>query len=65
MVLGLLRRDFSAIYQELNIRVIERALDQLVTAEMVNAGVACMNPITVPCGVEQKSSDGAVRFLLR
>ena len=53
-------RDFTAVHQSLHVGVIHRPLHKAVAVVVVNPRVTRMGPMTIPIGVDQKSSQGAV-----
>ncbi len=56
--------DLALVDQRLDVGMVHGAEHHLAVAEMVDAGVARVDPVAVTARVDQKGCDGAVGFLL-
>ena len=64
MHIGLLIGELALVYKRLHVGMVYGAMNQFAAMKMVDAGIPRMNPVAVSSGIDQKSSQRTVRFLL-
>ena len=64
MHIGFLLGDLALVYERLNIRVVNGAVNQLAALEMVDTGITSVYPVAISRWIDEKRCHGAVGLLL-